>query len=107
MDDLLASFMPKFKELASTRLARSIEIAQKRDHDNTAAIARDLHAVAGEAGLLGLAAIVPLARAGEEHAKRLRVSRSDEDADALLQSLAELKRAIDLVAPDHQPERNP
>lgn len=97
MDDLLAAFMPRFKDLATTRLARSIEIAEQRDHANIAAIARDLHAVAGEAGLLGLAAIVPLARAGEEHAKRLRSSHSDADADALVASLTELKRAIEAV----------
>lgn len=104
MEDLLASFMPRFKALATTRLARSIVLAESRDHDGVAEIARDLHAVAGEAGLLGLTAIVPLARAGEEHAKRLRTSRSDEDAAALVTSLTELKRAIELVAPVNQPE---
>lgn len=104
MDDLIASFVPRFKALAVTRLARSIAAAENRDHDGVADIARDLHAVAGEAGLLGLSSIVPLARAGEEHAKRLRTSRSEEDAAALLLSLTELKRAIELVAPANQPE---
>lgn len=98
MDDLLASFLPRFTELARTRLARSLEIVTARDHAGTAAIARDMHAVAGEAGLLGLSSIVPLARAGEEHAKRLRTSRADDDADALVASLTELQRAIELVA---------
>lgn len=102
MDDLLASFMPRFKELATTRLARSIELAKRGDQDSTTAIARDMHAVAGEAGLLGLAAIVPLARAGEEHAKRLRTTRSAEDASALLASLTELQRAIELVGATNQ-----
>ena len=102
MDDLLALFMPRFKELAGTRLARSIEIAEKRDHTDTTTIARDLHAIAGEAGLLGLVAIVPLVRAGEEQAKRLRSSRSDADADALVASLTELKHAIEAVT--HQPK---
>lgn len=108
MDDLLASFLPRFRALADTRLARSIEIATKRDVDNTPAIARDLHALAGEAGLLGLSAIVPLARAGEEQARKLRASHSDQDAAALLAALNELKRAIELVAPSSQPaERTP
>ena len=98
MDDLLASFLPRFTELARTRLARSLEIVNARDHAGTVNVARDLHAVAGEAGLLGLASIVPLARASEEHAKRLRASRADEDADALLASLTELQKAIELVA---------
>jgi HPt (histidine-containing phosphotransfer) domain-containing protein len=105
MDDLVAAFMPRFKELARTRLARSIAIAEQRDHANTATIAHDLHAVAGEAGLLGLAAIVALVRGGEEHAKRLRSSRSDADADALVASLLELQRAIEAVNVPAQPSR--
>jgi len=103
MDELLASFMPRFKAAATVRLARSIELAQRRDHADATEIARAMHAVAGEAGLLGLTAIVPLARAGEEHAKRLRTSRNDSDADALLASLTELQRAIELV-PSPQPK---
>lgn len=98
MDDLLASFLPRFTALAKTRLARSLEVAMQRDHAGTAAIARDLHAVAGEAGLLGLASIVPLARASEEAAKRLRASRAEADADALVASLTELQQAIESVA---------
>lgn len=105
MDDLLASFLPRFRELAATRLARSIELATAGDPDGAAAIAREMHAVAGEAGLLGLVAIVPLARAGEEHAKRLRTTRSAADADTLLATLTELQRAIELVGPGNQPER--
>lgn len=103
MDDLLASFMPRFKAAASTRLARSIELAHRRDAADAVEIARAMHAVAGEAGLLGLTGIVPLARAGEEHAKRLRTTCSDADAEALLASLTELQRAIELV-PSPQPK---
>lgn len=97
MDDLLATFMPRFKAAATVRISRSIELAQRRNHADAVEIARAMHAVAGEAGLLGLTAIVPLARAGEEHAKRLRSSRSDGDSDALLASLTELQQAIELV----------
>jgi len=103
MDDLLASFMPKFTAVAKTRIARSIELAMQRDPEGVHAIARELHAIAGEAGLLGIGNIVVLARAGEEHARRLRTTRNDADADALLASLTELKHAIELVSP--QPER--
>ena len=103
MDDLLATFMPKFAAVAKTRVARSLELAMQRDPDGAATIARELHAIAGEAGLLGVASVVALARAGEEHARRLRTTRSESDADALLASLTELKQAIELVSP--QPER--
>lgn len=106
MEDWLASFLPRFKESATTRVARTIEIAQQRDASAAVTIARDMHAVAGEAGLLGLAAIASLARAGEDQAKRLRSSQSTVDADALLALLTELKRAIELVAPANQPEGN-
>jgi HPt (histidine-containing phosphotransfer) domain-containing protein len=104
MEDLLATFMPKFTAIAKTRVARSIELAEKRDPEAVTQIARELHAIAGEAGLLGISAIVTLARAGEDHAKRLRTSRSDADIDALIAALSELKRAIDHVATP--PERN-
>jgi HPt (histidine-containing phosphotransfer) domain-containing protein len=97
MEDLLATFLPKFSAIAKTRVARSIELAEKRDPEAVTLIARELHAIAGEAGLLGISAVVALARVGEDNAKRLRTSRSDADADALLASLNELKRAIDRV----------
>jgi HPt (histidine-containing phosphotransfer) domain-containing protein len=98
MDDLLATFVPKFVATARTRIAKSLDLASKRTADGVPQIARELHSIAGEAGLLGLGAIVTLARAGEEKAKRLRTSRSDADADALLASLTELQAAIETVA---------
>lgn len=98
MEDLIATFMPRFKSRATVRLAHDIELARRRDHGSAKEIARDLHAVAGEAGLLGLAHLVPLARAGEEHAKRLCRAFNDADADALLASLTELQSALALVA---------
>jgi HPt (histidine-containing phosphotransfer) domain-containing protein len=99
MDDLIATFVPKFVATAKTRIAKSLELATKRTPDGVPQIARELHAIAGEAGLLGLSAIVALARAGEDQAKRLRTSRSDADADALVASLTELQGAIESVAP--------
>jgi len=104
MEDLLAHFVPKFAAVAKTRVVRGLEIAAQRDHEAAADTVRDLHAVAGEAGLLGLNALVPLARDSEEKAKRLRATRSAEDAEALYSSLTELKRAIELVAPANQPD---
>lgn len=99
MDDLLATFVPKFVATARTRIAKSLDLASKRTAEGLPQIARELHSIAGEAGLLGLATIVALARAGEDQAKRLRATRSDADAEALLASLTELQGAIDSVAP--------
>lgn len=99
MKDLLATFMPKFVAIARTRVSRSIELATQRTPETMPAIARELHAIAGEAGLLGIAPIVVLARASEEHAKRMRASHSDSDSDALLAVLGELQQAIENVIP--------
>jgi HPt (histidine-containing phosphotransfer) domain-containing protein len=98
MEDLIATFMPKFTAIAKTRIAKSLDLANQRTPDHVPTIARELHAIAGEAGLLGLVSIVALARNGEEHAKRLRISQDGADADALLASLTELKTAIDEVS---------
>ena len=96
---MLKVFLAKFLVLARTRIARGIELATERSPNCVPAIARELHAIAGEAGLLGLVAIVSLARSGEVHAKRLRTSGSDADADALVAVLAELRDEIERVAP--------
>jgi chemotaxis protein histidine kinase CheA len=98
MEDLLATFMPKFTAIAKARVARSIELAEKRDPDAVTQIARELHSIAGEAGLLGISTVVALARAGEDRVRLLRKSRSDADLDALHASLLELQRAVDHVA---------
>jgi HPt (histidine-containing phosphotransfer) domain-containing protein len=98
MQDLLASFLPRFRDIASKRVTNSIELATQRSPEGVTGIARELHSIAGEAGLLGLTAIVSLARAGEEHVKRLRASRSDDDADALLGCLTQLREAIEVLS---------
>ena len=103
--DLLAVFLPKFLVLARCRIARGIELATERSPDRVPAIARELHAIGGEAGLLGLATIVSLARSGEVHANRLRSSGSDADADALVAVLTELKHEIERVAPRAEANR--
>ena len=98
MNDLMAAFMPKFTAVAKTRVARSIDLAQQRTSDSAATIARELHAIAGEAGLLGVTSVLALARTGEDHARRLRTAHNDVDAEALLVTLDELKRTIEQLS---------
>lgn len=98
MQDLVAAFLPKFAALAGARVARGVEIVQQRDGEAAEGLVRDLHAVAGEAGLLGLGSVVKLARACEEQGKRTRASWTDAEVSALLSSLRELQQAIDLAA---------
>ena len=61
------------------------------------ATARNLHTLAGEAGLLGLHDVVPLAREGETRAKALGGSRSDADAESLVDVLRRLERVIESI----------
>jgi HPt (histidine-containing phosphotransfer) domain-containing protein len=99
MDDLQARFLPRFTALAHTRLAKAREAASSRDFAAAAETARDLHAIAGEAGLLGLSAIVPVARESEECARRASASHADRDADALIVALEALGSVIESVHP--------
>jgi HPt (histidine-containing phosphotransfer) domain-containing protein len=98
MDDLSAKFLPQFLSLARARLARAIAAATARDHAAGPTIVAELHTLAGEAGLLGLRDVVPLARDGEQKAKALHASRSAADADALIDTLHRLERIIENIA---------
>jgi len=101
MDDLNAKFLPQFLALARSRLAAAINAAVARDYLATTTIARNLHTLAGEAGLLGLHDVVPLARDGEQKAKSLGASRTDADAELLLDALRQLERAIESIGARH------
>ena len=103
-DDFLARFMPKFTTIARARIARSIALANQRSAEQVPGIMRELHALAGEAGLLGLGTLVLLARAGEDHAKRLRATQAAEDAEVLLATLIELESAMERIVA--RPEAN-
>ena len=94
MDDLHARFLPQFVELARSRVATAAKAVAERDHAATLKIVRELHSLAGDAGLLGLHEVVPLARDGEQKAKTLHVSRSDADAEALAAALQQLDHMI-------------
>jgi HPt (histidine-containing phosphotransfer) domain-containing protein len=95
MDELYAKFLPQFVELARDRMQRAREIAGRRDAASLTAVMRELHAIAGEAGLLGLSSIVPAARRAEEQAKRLLDGDAAADGGAFTTALDELSLAID------------
>jgi HPt (histidine-containing phosphotransfer) domain-containing protein len=99
MEDLYAKFLPMFVTLARSRLATAITVATQRDHAALPTIIRELHTLAGEAGLLGLGDVVPLARDGEQKAKALLLSRAAPDAEALVAALRQLERVIESIAP--------
>lgn len=97
MDDLTAKFLPQFIKLARSRIALADKLKIERDFGSATKVLRELHTLAGEAGLLGLHAVVPLARDCEHKAKELNRTRSDADADMLGAALRELERVIDQI----------
>ena len=103
MDELSAKFLPQFLDLARSRVTTAIQAAIARDHLAATAIARNLHTLAGEAGLLGLHDVVPLARDGEQKAKSLGASRAEADAELLVDALRQLERVIESIGATHTP----
>ena len=97
-DDLRLMFLPRFAALARTRITQAIDVANRRDLGATTTTLRDLHALVGEAGLLGLTEIVPFARETEAKARRVCDTRQDADVEALLAALTELASAVERVA---------
>ena len=94
-DDLYARFLPPFVALARTRVASALAAVQQRDHGAMTTTVRELHSLAGEAGLLGLREVIPLARDSEQKAKLLHVSQADADAEALVVALRKLSKVIE------------
>lgn len=101
MEELYKKFLPQFTELARDRMRRAYEAAAQPNEPSLTAVMRDLHGIAGEAGLLGLAPVVPIARSAEEHAKRLR-DGSGEVA-AFLGALRDLGAALESVGATGMP----
>jgi HPt (histidine-containing phosphotransfer) domain-containing protein len=106
MDELYAKFLPQFIQLARERMQRAYATAARPDHAGLVTAMRDLHGIAGEGGLLGLAHIVPLARDAEEQAKEMRDAGAGADADssAFLGALDQLRAEIDKIAATIKPK---
>jgi HPt (histidine-containing phosphotransfer) domain-containing protein len=107
MEDLLARFLPQFIALARTRIAVAITNAQKSDAAASETMARELHTLVGEAGLLGLSAVVPLARDCEQKAKYLGHVRSEAEAQVLIAALRELEAVIEGIGAAHPSKGDP
>lgn len=97
MADLSARFLPQFVKLARSRLVQARGAASDREPLAITAAAGGMHQLAGEAGLLGLHDVVPLARDCELTAKALHASRGDADAERLIATLGRLETAIERI----------
>ena len=94
MDELVAKFLPRFSALARERLRHALLAATERRREGTAGIAQELHALAGEAGLLGLDAVLDAARRAEEAARRFGATGAEADAIAFADTVRGLERAV-------------
>jgi HPt (histidine-containing phosphotransfer) domain-containing protein len=105
MEDVKRKFLPRFTALAKERIRQGLEIAATASGDDALHVARELHSLAGEAGLLGLAHLLPLARRAEEAATQLHASRDKPTRVALERALLDLHVAVCNV--ESKPESTP
>lgn len=101
MDDLVAKFLPQFLPLARSRVEVTLTGVERRDPATLTKSLRELHTLAGEAGLLGLSDIIPLARDCEKKAKAVQASHAEADAESLVAALHQLKQVIEGIAAAH------
>lgn len=85
---LKREFLPRFKALAVTRIARVRKVAEAPTAKACEEVTRELHALAGEAGLLGLEPVSAAARQAELFAAEL--AQAPDDASLRTRLLAAL-----------------
>jgi hypothetical protein len=94
MDELIEKFMPRFAALARDRLRQAMQTAKDRRPEATAGIVHELHALGGEAGLLGLERVLVAARRAEHAAQRFGKTGAESDAVAFVEHLRSLESAV-------------
>ncbi|MBK8215294.1 MAG: Hpt domain-containing protein [Myxococcales bacterium] len=92
--DLQRKFFPRFAKSARERVALGMQTANATEGDGALQLARHMHSLAGEAGLLGLGDLVVIARAAEEAATQLHADATQGRREGLLAALGELESAI-------------
>jgi HPt (histidine-containing phosphotransfer) domain-containing protein len=88
IEGLRQRFLARFVEGGRERVQRALE-ACEREPRSFETVARELHALAGEAALLELSAVADLAQAGEAAARS-----AERPADACARLLREIDRAV-------------
>ena len=94
VEDIKRKFLPRFAALAKERISVGLEVATTVEGDQALVLARELHSMAGEAGLLGLTHLLSLARAAEVAATQLHGARVPSKRTALEQALLDLHTAV-------------
>jgi HPt (histidine-containing phosphotransfer) domain-containing protein len=99
VDEVKKKFLPRFTALAKERIRLGLRVASTLSAagDDALHVARELHALAGDAGLLGLNDLLALARGAEEAATQLHASRVESRRTDLERALLDLHSAISAV----------
>jgi HPt (histidine-containing phosphotransfer) domain-containing protein len=103
VDDFKQKFLGRFTALARERISLGMNVAASTECDEALHLARELHSLAGEAGLLGLPHLLVSARTAEEAATKLNASRDPSEREALKAALSELGQAIERIASEASP----
>jgi HPt (histidine-containing phosphotransfer) domain-containing protein len=98
IEDIQATFLHRFTALARTRIANARVAITRRDPVSLGVAARDMHSIAGEGGLLGIADVVPIARRAEVSTKQL--ASDPTGADEVTATLLELEELVERLARD-------
>jgi HPt (histidine-containing phosphotransfer) domain-containing protein len=105
MEDLRASFLPRFVEAAKSRLARARSLLEM---DDAKTLARELHALAGEAKMLGLFGIAEDASRGEVLARAWSEGGGEDSRAACASCLDAVGHGMVLLSPpDSHPAGGP
>lgn len=93
MNGGMRSFVVRFAELSSARIREGRASIGSRGGD-LERVARELHSMAGEAGLLGLTEVMAFARAAEQAAIALTSDGSTERWGAMEAALDDVETAL-------------
>lgn len=107
IEEILARFVPQFLATAHLRIERVRQILASHDHGALLTASRELHALVGEASLLGLESVLPSARHAEQSTQVLIDTRSEEARAAVGFALDELGNCLVLVTPSLTGEKSP
>lgn len=99
IDELLAHFVPQFLATAHQRIERVRAILVARDRGALLGASREMHALVGEASLLGLGEVIPVASNAERATQHLIDSYSEEALAAVGLALDGLENTLVLVTP--------
>src|SRR4051794_21869595 len=99
MEELWLRFRERFLESAHKRLSRARTLSTS-ESSNAAALASELHALAGEASVLGLDEVAQLARNGERAARSWKTKGDGgaEDRGVCATTLDNLEAAVQTLA---------